>query len=806
MKTFLLRKNQFISRKNFFFLTLFIFLFSLNSQAQFPNVPIGQWRDHLSYYKTQKIAKVENRILVSAGSAMFFYDKDDNSMERFSKVNGLTDAGILTLAYDEESKCIVVGYENSNIDIIYNDKVYNIPDIKIRSIEGSKLINNIRFHNKKAYLSCGFGIVVLDLTRKEIYDTYYIGKNSAKINVNSVEIFNDTIYAATAQGLLRAPFNSNALVASETWTLDNNAPGGSVKEAQEIIHLFKYIDKLVLGVKETKHNITSISLYEKKSDFWKPLLRNRNIYWVRPVGDKLVYKTWIDIGEGVIVLDSNMQVEKYFDINWNKLYNYYDNSNIVTLEVGDALIDGNDIWFAHLREGGLISVKNYMSNNIARPIHPNGPLANDVYSIKTSKEGMVYVSPGGRNIQNAPRGIGANIYSFNGYYWDCTLNFKDQDTLRDIVSVTIHPNDPTKLMASSWWNGVIESKDNKFVKVYNYETTNGVLQAPRYGYRIAGAEYDESGNLIIANSLSNTGLCYLSYKGVWGGFDTYSYIGNDEILGLMLDRFNHGNYYKFIWTKTNKILAFDNKGNTVIIDPNNGARDNSNDVNCMVQDHEGEIWIGTDKGIKVIYSLDNLFDKDNLGKSMVTCNNIIYQENGIAQYLLNFENINTIMVDGGNRKWIGTERNGIFVYSPNGDKQLYHFTAENSPLISNRVVTIAQEPKSGEVYIGTDRGIVSYKAESLEGAEEAGELVAYPNPVLPDYNGIIAIKGFVKDSDVRITDVNGNSVAHIKAIGGQAIWNGKNFNGQKVGSGVYLIFGSALEGKENSSGKILFIR
>ncbi|MDD3725431.1 MAG: hypothetical protein PHV83_07900, partial [Bacteroidales bacterium] len=178
MKTFLLRKKQFISRKNFFFLNLFIFLFSLNSQAQFPNVPIGQWRDHLSYYKTQKIAKVENRILVSAGSAMFFYDKDDNSMERFSKVNGLTDAGILTLAYDEESKCIVVGYENSNIDIIYNDKVYNIPDIKIRSIEGSKLINNIRFYNKKAYLSCGFGIVVLDLTRKEIYDTYYIGKNS----------------------------------------------------------------------------------------------------------------------------------------------------------------------------------------------------------------------------------------------------------------------------------------------------------------------------------------------------------------------------------------------------------------------------------------------------------------------------------------------------------------------------------------------------------------------------------------------------------------------------------------------------
>ena len=112
-------------------------------KAQFTEVPIGSWRDHLSYYQTKKLALVEDRILVSAGSAMFFYDKDDNSIERFSKVNGLTDAGIVQLAYDKISKCIIVVYDNSNIDIIQEEKVFNIPDIKIRSIEGSKSINNI---------------------------------------------------------------------------------------------------------------------------------------------------------------------------------------------------------------------------------------------------------------------------------------------------------------------------------------------------------------------------------------------------------------------------------------------------------------------------------------------------------------------------------------------------------------------------------------------------------------------------------------------------------------------------------------
>ncbi len=770
----------------------------LNAQ-HFSNAPIGHWRDHLSYYKTQKLAEVEDKILVAAGSAMFFYDRKTNALERFSKVNGLTDAGIRTLAYDEETKTIIVGYENSNIDIIHDDRVYNIPDIKIRPIEGSKEINSISFYNKKAYLSCGFGIVVIDLLRREIYDTYYIGYNSAKININNVVIHNDSLFAASSQGLLKAPYNSNSLASSDTWTRENI---GKIKDSTEIDYLFEFNNKLVIG-----KNIDNdeVELYQKENNTWDKLFSNRVIYWIKPYNDYLVYKTWIHPGQGIVIMDKDLNEIKRFDVTWNKLYNYYDDYSEMKMEFGDVIINDKDIWFSNEKEGGIIIVNDYMNDyNVALPTFPNGPLSNDVYSIKAGGDGMVYVSPGGRNIQNAPRGISANLFYFDGNYWSGIQDYKEYGDLRDVLNITIHPTDPKKIMAASWWNGVLEIRDKKFVNLYNNETTNGVLKES-YGYRIAGVEYDASGNLIIANSLSNTGLCYYTYRGVWGGFDTYSYIGNDEILGLMLDRFNHGNYYKFIWTKDNHILAFDNNGRTIHIDPNNGSRDRSNAVNCMVQDHDGEIWIGTDKGIKVIYSLDNLYEADINGNSKVTCNNIIYQDKGIAQYLLNFDNINTIMVDGGNRKWIGTERNGIFVYSPNGDKELYHFTAENSPLISNRVIAIAQQPISGEVFIGTDRGVVSYKAESTKGREEAGKLTPYPNPVKPDYTGIIAIKGFVKDSDVRITDINGNSVAHLKSIGGQAIWDGKDFNGRRVGSGVYLIFGSALEGKENSSGKILFV-
>ncbi|MDD3286392.1 MAG: two-component regulator propeller domain-containing protein [Bacteroidales bacterium] len=766
-------------------------------KAQFPNVPIGQWRDHLSYYQTKKLAFVEDRVLVSAGSAMFFFDPKDNSVERFSKVDGLTDAGITQLSYDKNTKSIIVVYENSNIDIIQNNKVYNIPDIKIRSIEGSKMINNITFYNEKAYLSCGFGVVVLDLSRKEIFETYYIGNNSSKINVNNVVIQNDSIYAATVQGLLYAPYNSPSLATSETWTKYENFNNPNNKE---ILYLFEFNNKLLIGIEN--HN-TNIDLFEKVNNGFDTVFANQFAYWIKPTNNHIVVKTW-GTAPALIIYDTLFQTERVIDTSWFPIKYDWDQKTIIIPEIGDALIIGDELYMAHEREGGLLQLKNFKQNMYTKPIYPNGPLSNDVFSITASND-MIYVAPGGKTIQHAPRGIPANIYHFNRYYWDCLSNFREYENIvKDIVHISVDPRNPKHIMAASYWNGVVEVMDNKIIKVWDKDNTNNVL-SESYGYRIIASEYDMSGNLLVANSLSSTALCYLNYRNEWGNFNTYGMIGQTETLGLLIDQVS-GNFYKFLWTSNNKILAINNNGQQVIIDPNNGAKDQSNKINCMVQDKEGEIWIGTDKGIKVIYSLDDIYSTQDNGTSVVTCNNIIYQEEGIAQYLLNFDNINTILCDGGNRKWVGTERNGIFVFSPNGDKQLYHFTAENSPLYSNRVLTMAQDPQTGEIYIGTDRGIISYKAESTAPKEEAGALYVYPNPVRPDYNGTIAIKGFVYDSDVRITDIAGNMVAHVKSIGGQAVWDGKNFKGEKISSGVYLIFGSASEGKETAVGKILFVR
>lgn len=765
--------------------------FFVQAQEKSSNIAIGKWRDHLSYYYTHNVDKVKGRILVSCESALFYYDPNSQEIEKYSKVNGLSDAGLGITAYDSTTNTIIITYENSNIDIVQDDKVYNIPDIKNRSIEGSKEINSISFYNNKAYLSCGFGIVVLDLTRHEIYDTYYLGENSSAINVNCVYINDTSIFAGTVNGLLYADKNSNALASSETWKNKNMVVGNNYKEVNYILPLNS--KDLLINILMT--NSTHSYLTRYNGNTLTVVDSDAYIINLRRCQDKIVRISYLSLS----IMDSSFNQIYHISDQWNPVSG-------LSLDLKDAIIDNNDLWISHTYSG-LVHIPNYTSGitSTKEIIFPNGPMTNNVYSITASKTGKIFVAPGGKDITNANKGLLGDVYTYEGFYWN---NLEDnilRDSTKDILNITIDPNDENHLMAASWWNGVIEIDSNKVVKIYDITNTDSLITPYNNSYRIAAVQYDASGNLIIANSLATNNLAFLNYHGQWGAFATNSFLPNvaDEIVGLTLDNVN---FYKLLFTASNKILVLNNNGDMLFIDPNNGSLLSTSKINCITQDKEGEMWIGTEKGIKVIYDLSSTFSSNSTTTSNVECNNIVYDEQGIAQYLLSFENITCIMVDGANRKWVGTERNGIYVLSESGDKELYHFTIENSPLFSGKIVSMAQNPITGEVFIGTDRGLISYRAESTEGAAKAGELTTYPNPIKEDYNGTIAIKGFVKDSDVRITDATGKMVAHLKSLGGQAIWDGKNFKGQRVGTGVYFIFSSANEGKDKADGKFLIIR
>jgi hypothetical protein len=181
------------------------------------------------------------------------------------------------------------------------------------------------------------------------------------------------------------------------------------------------------------------------------------------------------------------------------------------------------------------------------------------------------------------------------------------------------------------------------------------------------------------------------------------------------------------------------------------------------------------------------------------------QQNGYTQLLFQAQQVNAIAVDGANRKWCGTQTAGVFLMSADGTKQIYNFTTSNSPLMSNQVTSITINSITGEVFFGTPIGVISYRGTATEGGSEFGQVYTFPNPVKHDYTGPIAIANLVDNADVKITDITGTLIFKTIALGGQAIWDGNNFSGERAHTGVYLVFCSSPDGTQKAVTKILFI-
>jgi ligand-binding sensor domain-containing protein len=232
----------------------------------------------------------------------------------------------------------------------------------------------------------------------------------------------------------------------------------------------------------------------------------------------------------------------------------------------------------------------------------------------------------------------------------------------------------------------------------------------------------------------------------------------------------------------------------------NGGLPN-NEVYCMEEDLDGELWVGTLEGIAVFYSTDDIFTAES-----VNAEQILIEQDGNIQILLETEAVTCIEIDGGNRKWVGTQNSGVFLFSPDGLEEIFHFTSTNSPLPSNNVLDIAINHSTGEVYFATESGVVSFMSTATNFGLEINEVSVFPNPVRPGYEGLITIDGLAYDTDVKITDMGGNLVYKTTSEGGRAIWDGLTLNGEKAVHGVYLIFCSNPDGSATQVAKVAVVR
>ena len=747
------------------------------------NIGLGKWRNHFSYDKLYKIVPTDGRIYGQAKYGLFYYDTEEQTMIKYSKTDGLSDVGISNMAYDSKTKCMLIAYNNSNIDLLINDVIYNISDIKRKEISGDKAIYNINFYNRKAYLACGFGIVVIDISRKEIADVYYLGENGTYLKINDIAFTPLNIVAATDSGMMYIDKQNQFPNISTNWTIDSTSAVGK----QTVFQLKVFSDKLMATVRHTADSST-IYVGTTFSEF-TPWISG-NIKSVEAAENKLI------ISEYNKVCIYNSDLTTVAEVTNS-------NEDWFVMEAQHATLDhDNKLVIAH-EWAGMIIFPDYKKKNTDN-LRPSGPRTDDVYNLSGYGNGVI-LSPGSR------RGdyfVEANVATFQNNEWTNLNGSMSKDTSWNVLDVVVDPANKKKMYAASWRNGVLEIENNTAINLYNENNTNNVLTAYTDGdyrsLRVGACAADAYKNVWFTNSLRENGLVVRRKDGTWEAINTYPTV-TDEIYHLVIDSM-YG--YKWFYGQGNKIYVHDGDDRIAYIHPNNGSKLESSVVNCLVQDHTNELWIGTDKGIKVIYNMGNAFKNGGNGQmSAITCNNILYSEDGKVEYLLAYENVTAIAVDGANRKWIGTASGGVFLISENGLEQLAHFSEDNSPLPSNKITAIGIAPETGEVFIGTDNGLVSYRSTATYATSKPNsEIYAFPNPVHPDYNGDIAIKGFTRNALVHITDVAGKVVFSTQAHGGQAIWNGKNQHGERVATGVYYVFASDQYGKNQSVAKILFIK
>lgn len=761
-----------------------IILFTFTLQAQ---VAMGKWRTHFAYNIIEQVAQSENKVFAVSEGSLFSVDKRDGSMEFYSKVSGLNGTFISRIEYDDVNKILLIIYRDGNIDFFSDNGVKNLPDYYNKQMSADKSINHILFHDNRAFLSSNFGIITLNMNKMEIQDTYYIGDNASEVRVFNTTIYKGNIYAVSESNIYFASASNPLLISYEAWSKMTNLPGNGVFQA-----LYNFGDNLVL-------------------------LRDGKLYKQNSGG------TWSDLDSGITY--NNIIVSGDFLQGYAGDATFVFDKQFTRTQINDLanLKDGvfdnvtSKFWFV----GDSRGIAEYQVNGSSANFYlPAGPAVNIPYTLKFAGE-RLFALQGGRWASQFNRAGLVMIYENNE--WKNISNTPIQNTIghrvQDFVDIAINPDDKTHFFTSSYGNGVFEYRNDEFYKWHNF--TNSTIEtiypaSPHDSYlymRMGGGTYDKDGNIWFTNSSVSGAVQILKKDGTWSKLNSPTL--RSATLGNILILSQNKNHKWLIKVRPAGVLTvIDDNGtiddaaddryvaHSVFPDPDKGGSISAESFICAAQDKNGAVWIGTTKGPFIFNNPLKAFDPD------FTMTRIKIPRNdgtNLADYLLESERINAIAIDGANRKWIGTESTGVYLMSDNGQETIYHFTTQNSPLLSNMILSIDIHPKTGEVFFGTGGGLVSYQSDAAEAGNVFTNVHAYPNPVRENYSGVITITGLVENTTVKITDVAGNLISETTSNGSIATWDGKNKFGQKVSTGVYLAICISPDGQQSKTTKILVI-
>jgi ligand-binding sensor domain-containing protein len=751
-----------------------ILFFSARVFGQENNIAIGNWRVHLPYLSMNSVAVSNDKVYAAKGSSVFYFDKEEKTLNINSKYTGLHDVNVSKIAYNSSLNTFIVGYETGNIDLIKGNSVVNVNDIYLTSVTSSKKINHILSNDKMVYISGDYGVVLYDLNRKEVKESYLtLAPNSSAnaVYASTLTINKDSIFLATSKGVMSAKVSLavNLLDFANWYTYHSTDSIDSLNVVSVCSNA---------GIVYAAVNKKGIYYYNGSK--WKKTsvpMTGGNIHSLTQSGNSVL-----------ACVDSSV-FQIFSPASWIELF-HPDNG---TPE--EAYFDSDSTLWVASNGGGLIQYK----NNNANDLIPNGPYSNNVFRFGYYNNNLIELA-GGYNT------VGGNAYSldwfstfenntswsFGRYKYSATIpiNFSD------FISATYNDFNST-LYLSSYGNGLVAINSDQSVQVYTDANSPLHKENANLYLWVGETTLDDNGKLWVPTRGVNSGipnLHSLAPDGTWNSYDLSGSSLSYNIIGVTTD--NSGNK----WLKTvggnNGVIVFNEQTNsirTLTGGVGNGKLPDPQ-VNCIVKDTKGTMFLGTNQGIAVCYDPSVIL---NSGVDLVTP---IFDGFPIL-----FErNVLSIEVDGGNRKWVGTN-DGLWLFNEDLTKVLLYFDASNSPLLSDAVLSIKVHPASGEVFFATQEGITSYRGTSTDGDDKYSNVKVFPNPVKPGFNGLVGISGLATNASVKITDVAGNMVYETTAQGGTAVWNVKDYNGRRAASGVYLIFCSTADGTSTFVSKIAVV-
>lgn len=776
---------------------LIIYLFSLMSVWAVAQTAIGEFRSHVSMNKFLSVAADGETVYAASDNGLFLLDKgtmneEEPQISTWTKVDGLSDIDIVKIYFDRRNEVLIISYDNGNIDVVRHDKLINIRDVKDKSMSGSKRLRNCRSFGDIAYFVYPFGIVMIDLKELMITDTWFTKRENRQLVPTDVAIWNQRCYVSTEEGLFSMPLTSPVISDFSQWD----------KETGWDISLLSPNEGGVFVVKKAASQSTPDSLFVLSSDGWSFSGKSGlSISHLMSQGDTLAVCYW----DGVELLDADG--ERIYFANW------YENG--LYPDARECVLDGDNIWVADHVYGLVRNNMTYYSHSFFKA---PGPYTDYVEGM-ASRNGVVAVVHGSRKGSTAF----SPSYRFPAISWlqnqswaynsGDFLTYDPNKLTFDLTAIAINPLDETEWSVASWGNGIFKCKNQHVVAHYN--AANSLLDSINDGSTyVSGLQYDKKGNLWMTNSYSQKMLKMLEPDGTWHAYNISTGVVTNDINEVVAEQLlvdSHGykwvNFPRDATYNRYPLIAFSDNGTYnnlgddrfARIDMNVAAEVNSSSVYCMAEDLDGEIWIGTDKGVKVIYYPEKVFTGNAYPR------NILLEQDGYVSVLLEYEQVTAIAVDGANRKWIGTGKAGVFLMSENGQEQLLHFTEEDNPLFSNQIESICINQQTGEVFFATAKGLVSYRGTATAGFETYEDNLVYPNPVPHGYAGMVAVNGLKANSLCKITDSSGRLVWQGYSHGGQLVWDGKDHYGNRPASGVYYVMVSDEDGKEKIVTKFVFI-